>query len=41
MDYRTYKRISNYREHQDELMTEYLMLVGPKLAKQLIYCFLD
>lgn len=28
-------------EDQDEMITEYTMLVGPKLAKQLIYCFLD
>lgn len=40
MTYAKYKTI-NYKENQDELMTEYSLLVGPKLAKQLIYCFLD
>jgi len=40
MDYSTYKRIEN-RENQDELLTEYANLVGPDLAGQLIYCFMD
>ncbi|XP_025423003.1 arginyl-tRNA--protein transferase 1 isoform X1 [Sipha flava] len=40
MTYSKYKTI-NYKENQDELMTEYSMLVGPKLVRQLIYCFLD
>lgn len=40
MTYLTYKRMRNI-ENQDELITEYAKLVGPKLVKQLIYCFLD
>lgn len=40
MSYSMYKRIRK-EENQDELITEYTKLVGPKLARQLIYCFLD
>lgn len=40
MSYSMYKRMSK-RENQDEQITEYMMLIGPKLAKRLIYCLLD
>lgn len=40
MPYSMYKGIKN-TENQDELIIEYIKLVGPKLARQLIYCFLD
>ncbi|VVC33832.1 Hypothetical protein CINCED_3A002030 [Cinara cedri] len=39
MSYTIYKRLN--KKNQDELITEYAKLVGPKLARQLIYCFLD
>lgn len=40
MTYSIYKRMRNVG-NQDELITEYAKLVGPNLACQLIYCFLD
>lgn len=40
MAYSMYKRKKN-TENQDRLITEYASLVGPDLAGQLIYCFID
>lgn len=40
MTYSMYKRMKNM-VNQDKLITEYTLLVGPDLARQLIYCFLD
>jgi hypothetical protein len=40
MPYSTYKTIGR-KKHQDEQVKEYKMLVGPKLARQLIYCIMD
>lgn len=40
MDYSTYKTMKN-RENQDDLLTEYAKLVGPDLARKLIFCFID
>lgn len=37
--YSIYKGIN--KDNQDKLLTEYAKLVGPKLARELTYCFLD
>ncbi|XP_060845111.1 arginyl-tRNA--protein transferase 1 isoform X2 [Rhopalosiphum padi] len=40
MPYSAYKTIGRMK-HQDEQVKEFKMLVGPKLARQLIYCIMD
>lgn len=40
MPYSAFKIIGN-DENEDERIKEYKILIGPKLARKLIYCIMD
>ncbi|XP_026816887.1 arginyl-tRNA--protein transferase 1 isoform X2 [Rhopalosiphum maidis] len=41
MPYSAYKIIGRKKHQDEQVIKEYKMLVGPKLARQLIYCIMD